>query len=764
MATPTQTRTILIKVDTSDGQAIKKIADQMGLLNNNTKSLAGNMNLLTNAFKSWLGFLGVRQLANMSDEVQNLTNRLKITAQAGEDTSDTFQKIVDTANTTKLSIGAVGEVYNKLALAFERIKPTSTEIISLTQTLIESFKISGSSAEEAAEATQRLSLSFALGSLQGKDLRATLRQNVALTDLLRQKFGGDIFKGVEKGTITVSTLLKVLGDNAEEIHQKALILAPTFSQTLTVAMNKLSVGVGNLNDQFGLSAKFADIMSVAFDNMGNVLIVVSGLVAVFTISRIPAMIKAIQALQLALLTLAESNPILLALTAITVAAALIYNNFDKLVLAFKKVEAAALDFAAKVEEALSPLEVVIARATGLDPDKAKKDAAASAAAYRKSAEDIRDEIAKTEAAAKKAAKTTTAGQDINNLAGREKGTEPAKLQKIKEILGDVNKEFLNGSISVEQYNQKLVNFDLYKLNREFSEGKFDIFTYNQKLKELDIEGFNRLLKNGTLSLQDYRESVRDVNIQELTAKFEAGKISLIEYNTQLVKLSDQFLPGSALLAGTAAYIESIGTLSDNIAKGITSTFSSLEDNLVDFVKTGTFNFAKMTQSILDDLTRIIIRASIVKPLAGAILNGFSPSSNIGPQAGGDSAKFDTTAAKGAAFYNGVKKFAAGGVVSSPTAFQYGGGKSGLMGEAGSEAILPLQRASNGDLGVAASTSPVTINIINQAGVSVDQKESTGPSGDKTIELLITSKVKDGILTGKFDGPMKQAYGVNRKGA
>lgn len=49
----------------------------------------------------------------------------------------------------------------------------------------------------------------------------------------------------------------------------------------------------------------------------------------------------------------------------------------------------------------------------------------------------------------------------------------------------------------------------------------------------------------------------------------------------------------------------------------------------------------------------------------------------------------------------VTPFADGGVVSSPTFFPMAGG-TGLMGEAGSEAILPLKRGADGSLGVAST--------------------------------------------------------------
>ncbi len=62
---------------------------------------------------------------------------------------------------------------------------------------------------------------------------------------------------------------------------------------------------------------------------------------------------------------------------------------------------------------------------------------------------------------------------------------------------------------------------------------------------------------------------------------------------------------------------------------------------------------------------------------------------------------------------GVQAFASGGVVASPTYFPNGSG-IGLMGEAGAEAILPLQRGQDGRLGVAVNgggkQAPVVINI------------------------------------------------------
>ncbi|MCV6586319.1 MAG: phage tail tape measure protein [Marinibacterium sp.] len=68
-------------------------------------------------------------------------------------------------------------------------------------------------------------------------------------------------------------------------------------------------------------------------------------------------------------------------------------------------------------------------------------------------------------------------------------------------------------------------------------------------------------------------------------------------------------------------------------------------------------------------------------------------------------------AKGGSFSQGrVMPFADGGVVSSPTYFPMRGG-TGLMGEAGPEAIMPLSRGADGKLGVRAGGGGQPVQVV-----------------------------------------------------
>ncbi len=73
----------------------------------------------------------------------------------------------------------------------------------------------------------------------------------------------------------------------------------------------------------------------------------------------------------------------------------------------------------------------------------------------------------------------------------------------------------------------------------------------------------------------------------------------------------------------------------------------------------------------------------------------------------------------------VKPFASGGVINTPTYFPMHGA-TGLAGEAGPEAILPLSRGSDGRLGIASASGQnisITFHVTATDAASFAQSES-----------------------------------------
>lgn len=308
---------------------------------------------------------------------------------------------------------------------------------------------------------------------------------------------------------------------------------------------------------------------------------------------------------------------------------------------------------------------------------------------------------------------------------------------------------------------RITTLEFYQASDKLYKKQFEL---NAIMRDRSAKEYGDSLRLGAISLNEYNASIEELKIQGINDDFVSGKKDIYEYNKALIETSSKFQPGSSLFVGTSDYIKSAGTLSQNISSMVTETFGNLENTMVDFVKTGKFNFKDFANSVLEDLNRIIIRSMIIQPLAKGIL---------GAMPGQTDAMGGTTSysqdymkqAKGGAWNSGVQFFAKGGVVDSPTMFGHKTGL-GVMGEAGPEAILPLKRGSDGNLGVAAGAggSNVVINVINNsANSSVEQKESTGPNGERNIDIIIVGKVKEAFANGSMDKTMSGTYGLNRKG-
>lgn len=128
----------------------------------------------------------------------------------------------------------------------------------------------------------------------------------------------------------------------------------------------------------------------------------------------------------------------------------------------------------------------------------------------------------------------------------------------------------------------------------------------------------------------------------------------------------------------------------------------------------------------------------------------------------------TGSAQGNVFSGGdTVAFASGGVVGQTTMFPMAGGKTGMMGEAGPEAIMPLSRTANGDLGVRVDSSSsggtnLKVEINNYSGEDVTTEQESGPDGE-VMKVIIGQVVGKQLAEGAYDKPMNNRYGTQPKG-
>ena len=235
-----------------------------------------------------------------------------------------------------------------------------------------------------------------------------------------------------------------------------------------------------------------------------------------------------------------------------------------------------------------------------------------------------------------------------------------------------------------------------------------------------IEAFNRFmgigLSNAIEKTEKDLERARQILIKSRGDK-SRGSVhggaseydrALLDYNNYLVKLNElkkqlgdegtggegKGLPGD--LGGEKSALKSFAKSAFDVAEqaeqAFVNAFKGMEDALVKFVMTGKLNFRDLANSIIADLTRMLVRYAIVQPLFKAIF----PNIKIGSANGNVFSNGEVVpSAKGNVFAkNKIVPYAYGGIVNKPTLFPMANGM-GLMGEAGPEAIMPLKRGANG---------------------------------------------------------------------
>jgi len=228
---------------------------------------------LKNAIIAVASSVVIRQLLDLSNEYQNLQNRLKLVTNSTRELTAVQEELFEISRRTRGGFSETVELYQKLALQAQNLGLRNSELLEITENVNKVIGIAGVNAIQASAGILQLSQAFASGRLQGDEFRSISENIPPLLDIFAKELGvtrGELKKLGSEGKITSDVIATALLKETDNINKKFEQLSPTIGQATVRIRNSFVNLVGKFNEVTGTAdALSASIIGVsdALDNL-----------------------------------------------------------------------------------------------------------------------------------------------------------------------------------------------------------------------------------------------------------------------------------------------------------------------------------------------------------------------------------------------------------------------------------------------------------------------------------------------------------------
>lgn len=775
--------------------------------------------------------LAIRQLTRLADAYTEIGNRLRLVTETEADLIGVRAELLGISQRTRTEFEANAQLYARLALSAENTTHAEEDLLRVTEILNQQVLIGGSNAAEARAGLIQFAQGLASGRLQGDELRSVLENLLGVQQGLIEGFAelrqsgqisidvtrANIRELAAEGVLTPQLLLDAVLASADATERRFEAVNLTISGGLTRVANAAQEVVGTLDQALGISEGIGEALSdVADILLGTVR---ARIIADDDIAFLEA-----------LGTDDNRNPLVrLAdrLNRIPVLGFLTTIPSD-----FEQAERAYLEFLRTIETAeLNPdvietqLEIAALAIERFAEGSRARDAARATIERLTglTSENIRatvDELQRELDAQLGRIEQTARGRIIRSLEDPDAPGRPitrtflAQLDALRTEIGALQELALQPlEIPVRP---RLVERDPFDLV-EVSVRALPELDSTRRAYELLAEGASNLA-----SIDEDRERARERAEQRRIRAEEAAQTRALRSARAINRVRDRLVelgleqrdvaegarfwadeqraaidetsaagqralenidrvlatyealqsddPLAGLSIGVDTVFNQLPSLAEEVRDATTGAFRQMEDTLVDFVRTGEFEFGALVDSIIADLARIAIRRALIGPLAdalgGALAGAFG--GGAGAASGGLSL-FDTSSIPA--------RLAGGGLVRGPGSATSDSIRARLsdgefvVNAAATSRYLPLLSRINAEPrrfqagGLVRPDGRLVVNVIDQRGRGNPQRRppvevERSTTGDRDeIRILVNDLISDSIDRGQFDSQMGRRYGA-----
>ncbi|WP_159071101.1 tape measure protein [Campylobacter concisus] len=760
---------------------LNSVSNEVKKAEKSAAQLSGAFATLKTAIGAIAGSMIVREFVQISDEMSLMSSRLKKATDSMVEFTAQQKAMHAIARDTHADIKDTTDLYVKLAPALKDLGKSTEDINKVTSNFTKALQLGGASAEEAAAAIKQFGQAMGSGALKGDEFNSIAEASPTLMRYLADGLGVPIGKLKELGgqsKLTAEAVSGALLKMSDQIDKDFTQMPVTVGKAFTDLKTEMSLLVAEFNEAAGATGgmsqgleKIADWIKDnrsdivefgldvyrSFQLMGTAVIWL-GLAVDNVFTAIPTAITL--AIDAATTTLSNG------LNSMIAEAEEAYNSIASLW--GGETRFGRIDISTNISDGLmkhrkeldEQISLTQDAMKGLLKDIAEDTMASAAPKINEKFEGIRQSVKNTGTQATKTKEQISA---LNRALLEIAQSGMSEIEKKRDNVARKAQEWTALGVSPDKIAEYRKN-ELAKIDAEETKNKLaeqektkqeQIKATNEYLKLKDRE-FNLAKRQTELISDETARRIRLVEIEhshaaeQYTAMLKKGEITE-NYYARAMASEEQLYQKQMFDASSWGQIMHSGLNSLESAMG----------NFFDYSSDRFMKFGDLAQDILGQIYRQIVKMMIIQPLINSVTNmlpgmsgGATPAPAALPAGGFASVLNATPAAKGGVFNSPDLHSYANSIVSKPTFFKFAKGgipDIGVMGEknGGSpEAIMPLTRTSNGDLGVkaqvGASLNSVKVEVINQTreDVKVSNAAVRRNDGEWVISLVLNGVSKN----------------------
>lgn len=219
-----------------------------------------------------LGAIGIgfslTQMNALAEEFNGINDQIKNATAGLGNQKDIQEKIMKSANDTKMSYADTAKVIGALVQENKELFGSVDEAAAFNDALVKTFKTAGKSNEEIAGLMEAVNKSFAKGKVDTETLNQLMERSPEAVAYLNKQLGSttdQLEQMASDGKISLADLKNAFLSNTDEINAAFDGLDYSISDGLLNIRNRWGYWLDDINASTGLTRTLAKYMTRAFD-------------------------------------------------------------------------------------------------------------------------------------------------------------------------------------------------------------------------------------------------------------------------------------------------------------------------------------------------------------------------------------------------------------------------------------------------------------------------------------------------------------------